>query len=108
MTNKSLIVFMAFCLITTLAIVLYCTLTPLEVRNIQKSVDSCDCLNVTWDTTIPAQCTVTYCTDGQCFTGGQEWDVSLCHREVFPRHIEKIGILAQTWYGKSTYVEVKP
>ncbi|MBN1691318.1 MAG: hypothetical protein JW901_09865 [Dehalococcoidia bacterium] len=80
---------------------------PLQITDILVADDG-NCLCVSWQTNLPADCEVTFCKDGQCYIAGAEYGSGRSHLFIVPeRNVEKIGIQA-TSYFKTAYMEVVP
>lgn len=79
---------------------------PLAITNVQVQHDSCDQICLTWETSQPAQCKVTYCVDNLCYTSPVCPDYLTSHCINLPVRHGDITITAIGHNGTANY-EVK-
>jgi hypothetical protein len=88
-----IIAFLAMCFV--LGTLLSCV--PLQITKIKvvEIIPSCgDCDQLVWETNQDAQCKVTYCENGMCYTSPLEQEYSTFHSEGVCRSAQDITITA--------------
>ena len=80
---------------------------PLAITNVQVSHDNCDAICIEWQTNQLAQCKVTYCADGLCYTSPLEPEPGMQHCLSLPVLRAAITITAIGRGGQAANYEVK-
>jgi hypothetical protein len=91
-----------------LAVALSCA--PLQITSIKIIDDNCGCACVSWETNFEAQCKITYCERGMCYTSPLEPEYSTLHSYGFPMSSDRLHDVNITAIGPNgqTCMEVIP
>jgi hypothetical protein len=73
---------------------------PLQVTDVKVIDDNCGCACVSWETNFEAQCKVTYCEGGMCYTSSLEPEYSTLHSYGFPMGSDELHDVTIIAIGK--------
>jgi len=93
-------------LIIGLAVFMLPACSNLAITDIKVVEDCGQCM--TWQTTEPARCRITYCDDNQCYSSEWEPYYGTLHCYGLPRYIHDIKILSLNRGNHLIETEVKP
>jgi len=97
-----LIAIMAAAVLFGLAALLSSCAPPLSISEPIVTHDSCDCIHITWETTRPTICKVSFCAEGSCYTNSFEDEYIISHECGLPvRCADSLTITAVAENGET-------